>query len=64
METLITIQAKKVKETEGNYKGYFRTEFYKDGTLFAIVPAAHRQPRKGIKEYTLNCFKWAINWID
>lgn len=64
MTNLITIQAKKVKETTGHWKGYFRTEFYKDGILFATVPAQSRQPRKGIKTYTLNCWKWAVEWLN
>jgi len=64
MENLITIQAKRVKETKGIYAGYNKTEFYKDGILFAIVPAQSTQPRKGIKTYTLNCWKWAIQWLN
>jgi hypothetical protein len=64
MEYLI-LNAKKVKETDGVYKGYFRTEFYdKNGKLMAIVPASQKQPRKGIKFFTLNCFKYKINWME
>lgn len=64
MSYLITIQAKKVKEQSGLYKGYFRTEFYKEGVLFATVPPESRQPKKGQKTYTINCWKWALEWIN
>jgi len=59
-----TIEAKRVKETEGAYKGFYRTEFYLNGKLKAIVPAAHKQPRRGKKVQTLNCWKYLLKWVD
>lgn len=60
----ITVTGKRVKETEGLYKGFVKTEIYNpDGTLKCTFPAAHIQPRKDKKFITLNCFKYKINWI-
>lgn len=60
---LITLTAKRVKETEGLYKGLNRTEFYKpDGTLKATIPASATQPKKGVKTIILNCWKWGVIW--
>jgi hypothetical protein len=61
---LITLTAKRVKETTGLYKGYNRTEYYKpDGTLYATVPAESKQPRKDAKTVIINCFRWAVEWV-
>ncbi len=60
----ITLNAKRVKETNGIYKGFVKTEIFKqDGTLKAIIPAEQTQPRKSKKFITLNCFKFRLNWI-
>ena len=59
----ITLNVKRVKETDGIYKGFSRTELYnQDGTLKAIIPASAKQPRKGTKYKTINCFKYKLNW--
>lgn len=59
----IVLNAKRVKETSGIFKGFVKTEFYnQDGTLKATIPAESKQPRKGKKFYTLNCFKFRLNW--
>lgn len=59
----IVLKAKRVKETEGVYKGYVKTEIRnQDGTLKAIIPASQTQPRKGKKFQTLNCFKYILDW--
>ena len=60
---LITIQAKKVKSIRDGFKG-IQTEFYKDNKLFCVIPMSQRQPRKDKKTITLNCWKWAIEWIN
>lgn len=59
---LIVLKAKRVKEKDGVYKGYNRTEMYKDGILKAIIPASSIQPRKGKKTIMLNCCKWKLEW--
>ncbi len=59
---LITLDVKKVKETEGIYKGLFRTEFYQNGVLKAVVPANQRQPRKGQKTFRLNGWNFNLKW--
>lgn len=61
---LITLKAKRIKETNGLYKGFNKTEIYnEDGTLKATFPASTTQPKMGIKHITLNCFKWKLIWI-
>jgi len=59
---LLTLQAKKVKATEHGYTG-FKTEFYKNGKLFATIPLGSTQPRRGQKTYTLNSWNWALEWM-
>lgn len=59
---LLTLTAIKVKEISGLYKGYDRTELYQDGVLYATIPASAKQPRRGQKTVTINCFKWAVIW--
>lgn len=58
-----TVQAKRVHYKSGVYKGHFRTEFYKNGTLFATLPVQAKQIRKDAKTVILNCFKYNIEWI-
>lgn len=36
--------------------------FNPDGSLKATIPVQARQPRKGSKQITLNCFKYALTW--
>ena len=64
MTHLLILQAKKVKETEGAYKGFYRTEFYLNSKLQAIIPAAHKQPKRGKKTQTLNCCEYLLEWVD
>lgn len=60
---MITLTAKRVKETTGLYKGFVKTELYnQDGSLKATIPASAKQPRKGKKTIILNCWNWALNW--
>lgn len=33
-----------------------------DGNIKAVFPSYVRQPRKGQKYITINCFKYALNW--
>lgn len=63
MENLLTLQAKRVKETKGVYKGYYRTEFYLHGQLYAIVHASIKQPKRGKKTMVINCWNWALQWV-
>lgn len=61
--SLIVLNAKRVKETEGLYKGFNRTEYHtQDGKLKAIVPASAKQPRKGKKTATVNCWTFTLSW--
>lgn len=64
MSQLLTVQAKRVKETTGLYKGYNRTEIYKNGVLFATFPAEQTQPRKDKKTIILNCWRWKLEWVS
>lgn len=59
---LITLTAQKVKETEGNYKGFDKTVISKDGEVYATIPAFQPQPRKGQKTIVLNCWTYALTW--
>lgn len=64
MPQLLPVTGIKVKETTGLYKGYYRTEIYKNGELFVIFPAGQRQPRKSQKTVNINCFKWSLTWPE
>lgn len=64
-QNLITITAVREKCSEGVYKGYCFTRFFKDGgKLFATIPPEQKQPRYGKRTITLNCWKWGLVWID
>jgi len=53
---------KRIKEIEGLYKGYNKTEVYKDGKLYAIFPASQKQPRFGSVTIMINCFNYRAKW--
>lgn len=53
----IQLQAKRVKTKVG-----FITELCQDGKIKAIIPATQRQPRKGTKVITLNCWTFSLVW--
>jgi len=36
--------------------------FNPDGSLKATIPVTAKQPRKGSKYITLNCFKYSLIW--
>lgn len=36
--------------------------FNPDGSLKATIPVSAKQPRKGSKFITLNCFKYSLIW--
>lgn len=40
--------------------------FFKDtnGKLKAIIPPEQKQPNRNTKKYTLNCWLYAIEWIN
>jgi len=39
------------------------THFYnQDGRLKATIPASAKQPKKGSKFITLNCWKFKLDW--
>ena len=60
----ITLTAKKVKETDGIYKGFHRTEIRQlSGILKMVIPASSRQPRKDKKFITVNCCKYKLKWL-
>jgi hypothetical protein len=33
-----------------------------NGKIRAIISSSLRQPKRGQKEITINCFKYALNW--
>ncbi len=43
---------------------YVQTTILKDmqGKTKAIISSSIRQPKRGQKEITINCFKYALNW--
>lgn len=59
--SLIKIQGKKVKDPK---TGRIVTEFYKDGEFFARFRPSHKRFTKRTKIVTINCWDWAIEWID
>ena len=59
---MITLIAKRVKVTEGLWKGYNQTEFYLNGKLKAIIPASSKQPSKRTKTTILNCWRYKLIW--
>lgn len=62
--TINTLYATKQKAKLGVFSG-FDTTTIKDenGNLIAIFPPEIKQPKRGQKFITLNCFKYQLNWI-
>lgn len=62
---LITLTAKRVKETSGPYKGLFKTEFYRaDGNLLAVFAPNITQPKKDAEYVVINGCNFKIKWLD
>lgn len=59
---LIELKAVKVKEKNGIFKGFEKTELYQNGVLKAVVPASSRQPKRGQKTIMLNSWKFGLVW--
>lgn len=60
---LITLVAIKTKLTDGLYKGFYETKFYKpDGKLFATMQPSSKQPGFNSKRIILNCFPYLLTW--
>lgn len=56
---LTTLYATRERKSAYNIQTILR---YKDGRVKAVFSSMLRQPRKGTKTLTINCFRYRINW--
>ena len=56
---LITLYATRERKSAYNIQTTLR---YNDGRVKCVFSSMLRQPRKGTKTLTINCFRCKINW--
>ncbi|MFX1709021.1 hypothetical protein PV783_33955 [Chitinophaga sp. CC14] len=62
MPELITVTAVAIKETEGPYKGFQRTEIYRDGILIGCFLPHEVQPKRSATEIVVKGVQYRLKW--